>query len=283
MIENYDISKTITGVIKKNEVIATAKNGEEARNLILEIPGEDSAFDAGANFGVLVPGPHEFGNPYHFRLYGVAGIEKKNGKTLIDMCVKRCTYVDEFNGEQYKGVASNYLCDSKLEDKIMIVGPFPGPFKIPEDKASNLLLIAQGTGIAPFRGLIQNIYKQHGGWKGKVRLYYGGKTGMELMYMNNQKDDFVNYYDEKTFKAFQAVSPRPFLGEPVNFEQAFEQNSKEIWGMITHANTLVYMAGLKKMKEAIDQAFAKVAGSEEKWESRKAELVAGGRWVELLY
>jgi len=32
-----------------------------------------------------------------------------------------------------------------------------------------------------------------------------------------------------------------------------------------------------------DTVFAGLAGSEKKWQSRKAELMAGGRWVELLY
>ena len=33
----------------------------------------------------------------------------------------------------------------------------------------------------------------------------------------------------------------------------------------------------------LDYAFDKIAGSEEKWARRSAELAAGGRWVEVLY
>jgi hypothetical protein len=29
--------------------------------------------------------------------------------------------------------------------------------------------------------------------------------------------------------------------------------------------------------------FGELAGTKEKWQRRKAELMAGGRWVELLY
>ena len=35
--------------------------------------------------------------------------------------------------------------------------------------------------------------------------------------------------------------------------------------------------------EKLDAVFTEVAGSQDKWERRKAELVAGRRWVELLY
>ena len=43
------------------------------------------------------------------------------------------------------------------------------------------------------------------------------------------------------------------------------------------------MAGLENTLKELDKVFAKLAGSEEKWTRRKAELQAGGRWVQLLY
>ena len=54
------------------------------------------------------------------------------------MLVKRCSYVDDFSGELYDGVASNYLCDRKVGDEITITGPHSLPFIVPEDKTSNL-------------------------------------------------------------------------------------------------------------------------------------------------
>jgi ferredoxin--NADP+ reductase len=33
----------------------------------------------------------------------------------------------------------------------------------------------------------------------------------------------------------------------------------------------------------LDKAFANILGSKEKWEVRKAELVAGKKWAEILY
>ena len=45
----------------------------------------------------------------------------------------------------------------------------------------------------------------------------------------------------------------------------------------------VYLAGLEEIRDQLDGVFARMAGSEEKWALRKAELEAGKRWVELLY
>jgi ferredoxin--NADP+ reductase len=53
--------------------------------------------------------------------------------------------------------------------------------------------------------------------------------------------------------------------------------------MIGSPKTYVYVAGLEKMLGELDVVFAALAGSKPKWERRKAELMAGRRWVELVY
>jgi ferredoxin--NADP+ reductase len=145
------------------------------------------------------------------------------------------------------------------------------------------MLIGMGTGIAPFRAFIKHIYHNRGGWQGKVRLFYGAHTGLEMLYMNHKRNDIANYYDEDTFEAFQAVSPRPHWDEPIALEQALEQHQQEVWNMICHHKSYVYIAGLVSINESLSKVFSKMAGSEAKWQRRKAELKAGKRWVELLY
>ena len=39
----------------------------------------------------------------------------------------------------------------------------------------------------------------------------------------------------------------------------------------------------ERMGEALDKVFRKIVGDDELWERRKAEMVAGRRWAELLY
>jgi ferredoxin--NADP+ reductase len=66
-------------------------------------------------------------------------------------------------------------------------------------------------------------------------------------------------------------------------EGAFEERAEEILGMLESYSTYVYVAGREDILESLDRAFAKLLGSAERWEQRKAEMKAGRRWVELVY
>ena len=53
--------------------------------------------------------------------------------------------------------------------------------------------------------------------------------------------------------------------------------------MLDDPKTHVYVAGLEPVRDQLDEVFAGMVGSDERWARRRAELVAGGRWTELLY
>src|SRR5271166_1243081 len=185
-LSEYDVSNPFTATIVDNERITPADSDADVRHVVLEVPPGEFDFVEGQSLGVLVPGPHEFGNKYHLRLYSIAsprgGVNKSGNR--ISICVRRCFSIDDISGERYPGRASHYLCDSAPGDRIQITGPYGAHFSVPADDTSNLLMVGVGTGIAPFRAFVRHIYEEHGGWKGKVRLFYGATTGMESLYSN---------------------------------------------------------------------------------------------------
>lgn len=284
-LHEYDISSTFTATIRESTRITPEDYADEVRHLVLEVYRTPETFEVGQSIGVLVPGPHEFGNPQHLRLYSIASVDpgEPPDTAALAVCVKRCFYIDDVSGERRPGVASNYLCDRKPGDTVVLTGPYGSAFRLPLDPTVNLLMVGMGTGIAPFRAFVKHIYETLGGWQGKVRLFYGAKRGVELLYMNDLKNDLANYYDETTFKAFQAVSPKPYLDEPVALDRTLEENTAEVWEMLQDPSTYVYVAGLEAISAMLDNALAKMAGSEEKWRLAKKRLVAEGRWAELVY
>jgi ferredoxin--NADP+ reductase len=130
---------------------------------------------------------------------------------------------------------------------------------------------------------LKHIYSERSDWEGKVRLFYGAKTGLDLLYQNDENDDLVNYYDQETFEAFQALSPRPHADEPVDMLSTLQQRAREVWEMIQDPKTHVYIAGLSKLEDQIDRVLVDFAGSEGVWKEQKAQLITERRWSTLFY
>ncbi len=287
MSENLDdsITENTCEAILKSTTRITPDNTDEVRQLVLEIDDPAFRYSAGQSIGVLVPGPHEFGNPFHHRRYSIANPTQRGNSDAVELelLVRRCFYLDEVSGEQYPGIASNYLCNARPGDRITITGPYRSPFRIPQDPQSNLLMIGTGTGVAPFRAFIRQIYDKHMGWQGDVRLFYGDRGGMNLLYLNDQQTDLGQYYDDATFKAFNALIDRPLANEADKLEEAFTAHIEECRRLLQAPNTYVYLAGQEKAAAAFDKVMIEAFGREDEWHEVKRKLVKEDRWAELLY
>lgn len=283
-LTEYDISNPFTATVTQSERI-TDENTDEVRHINLRVEHPSFQFIEGQSVGVLVAAPPVFGNENYMRLYSIASSRLGEDQDLaeISLCVRRCFIIDEISGERYPGVVSNYLCDAKPGDKIKMTGPYGRHFMPPRDHTCNLLMIGVGTGIAPFRAFLKHVYEDRKEWKGKVRLFYGARSGLDLLYLNDKNGDIATYYDEATFKAFEALSPRPHFDEPVDMYATIYENAAEAWDLIQDPKTHVYVSGLSKLEEDLDKVFSVAAGTPEVWETVKAELIEQGRWSTLFY
>lgn len=261
--------------------ITPESSHEEVRQLTFVTPILEFNGVPGSCIRVMAPG--QYGNKYHARFYTVADHEQHAAATQFTLLVRRCFYIDDVTGEQYEGVASNYLCNLRPGEEIEFAGPAGHPFAVPDNPKANILMIGMGTGIAPFRGLIRLIYEKFERWEGKVRLFYGARSGLEMLYMNDMNNDLALYYDQPTFKAFQAVSPRPVLDVPIALDHVIEQNAAEVWSMLGSDDCRVYLAGVGTMVDQIDKAMEAVAGSRKAWTRVRDKLRARGHWAEVLY
>ncbi len=284
-LRELDVTHRYPAALVTSDRITPIDAEAEVRHLVLEVPGGAPDYLEGQSIGVLTPGPHAFGSPNHLRLYSIASPREGENQhaNTISICVRRCFYIDDISGERYPGHASNYLCDARAGETIQIAGPYGLPFPVPSDDSCNLLMVGAGTGIAPFRAFVKHIYGGHKGWKGKVRLFYGAKTGMELLYLNELNRDLGLYYDQESFRAFEALSPRPAFDTAPALDRVIIENSREVWEMVQSPKTYVYLAGLLNAAHKFESAMAVAAGSAERWRDTREQLVAEGRLSELLY
>jgi ferredoxin--NADP+ reductase len=283
-VEEINLENTCNAIVKSTTRI-TPESTDEVRQLVLEIDDPAFRYAAGQSIGVLIPGPHEFGNEFHHRRYSIANpVQQGNVQAAeLEILVKRCFYNDEVSGERYPGVASNFLCDAKPGDKIQITGPYRSPFKVPSDNTCNLLMVGTGTGVAPFRAFTQQIYDQHGGWKGDVRLFYGDQGGMNLLYLNDKKDDLTHYYDDVSFKAFSALIDKPLRDAADGLQESLAANTDECLRLLQDPKTYLFLAGQEKAAAVFAEVMADALGSDEAWKELKQKMISEDRWAELLY
>ena len=283
-LTEYDISHPYAASVVHSRRI-TPEDTDEVRHIVLNINSATFNYLEGQSIGVLVPGPHSFGNEHHMRLYSIANARQgEEGEfSEISICVRRCFYIDEVSGERYPGVASNYLCDARPGDEIRIAGPYGRQFMPPKDPSCNLLMIGVGTGIAPFRAFLKHIYEERKSWQGQVRLFYGARTGMDMLYMNDKNKDLSLYYDQETFQAVEALSPRPAFDEPADIPGRMKEHAAEVWALLQDSKTHVYVSGLAKLEDQLDKVLGEIAGTEEIWLMKKEELIRDKRWKTLFY
>jgi ferredoxin--NADP+ reductase len=278
-IEELDLGRRWSARLVGSFALTPPGVRDEVRELVLEVVEPGFAFQVGQSVAVLVAGPHDFGQQQHVRLYTLASTPAEAGPNRISLCVRRCTYLDPYSGERFPGIASNYLCDLPEGSELLLGGPVGLPFRIPVDPSSPLLMVGLGTGIAPFRALIRQLYEEHQ-WQGRVMLFHGARVGLEAVY----RDAIAAVC--KTAPAFapiEVLSPRPAWDAPVDLAAAIRQHEAEVWRLLGEPDIHVYVAGLAQIGEQFDAALAVPAGGAAAWAARKAELMAAGRWMSLLY
>jgi ferredoxin--NADP+ reductase len=283
-LETYKDAEVLSAQVLFNKRL-TPEDTEEIREITLQIDQAGFEPQPGQSIGVIAPGSADFGHKHHFRLYTVADMPDHStpGISVVTICVKRCNYIDEYSGERVQGIASNFLCNLQPSQTIEINGPFGVPFELPGKHSDDLVLICAGTGIAPFRAFTKKLYRQAPDRSGKVWLFHGAMTGLEMLYMNEEDDDLTQYYDKETFEAFKALSPRPAFGDPLAIDFALQERAEQLWEMMQKPGTLVYVAGQEKILNSLRNVFEIEAGGPEEWDAFKAELIANKRWQELVY
>lgn len=126
------------------ERIVGPKATGEVCNIIIKTEGKIPYWE-GQSYGVIPPGTkiNSKGKevPHGVRLYSIAASrygDSFDGQTTT-LCVRRATYTDPETGKEdpaKKGICSNFLCDAKAGDEVMMTGPTGKLLLMPKDPNS---------------------------------------------------------------------------------------------------------------------------------------------------
>ena len=95
----------------------------------------------------------------------------------------------------YLGATSNYLASSQVGDKLLIsIMKAHDGFYLPDDLSQPIIMIAAGTGLAPFRGFLQEraMLQKQGKSLGEAYLFFGCRSPDDYLY----QEEITQYIEE---------------------------------------------------------------------------------------
>ncbi len=270
----------------KNEKLLSDDNEDDTRHIVLDVSESNMTYVDGQSIGILAPGvDNRKQKPHRVRLYSIASCSEGDdgNKTTISLCVKRANTKDE-NGVMHYGVCSNYLCDLKVGDEVKCSGPSGKLLSMPKDDKTKLILLATGTGIAPFRGFLEKIYKHLHKWDGGIKFYFGAKTKEDAYYMNSINNELITLIEQNKdidldLKTAFSREDTNANGKRMYIQDLLKQDIKELFDIFEQGNFALYVCGLKGIAVGIDEVFEEYASSKGlNWQDMKKEFKAQKRW-----
>jgi len=293
--------KSVTATVVGNVRVTEVGTEYDTHHVMLDFGAMPFPVLEGQSIGVIPPGTDEQGRPHHARQYSVASPRngERPGYNNLSLAVKRV--LEDHQGRPVRGVASNYMCDLKLGDKVQVIGPFGSSFLMPNHPRSHIVMICTGTGSAPMRamtewrrrlrraaaGPFQGGASPSGGGRGddatggahdrnfdggKLMLFFGARTQQELPYfgpLQSLPKDFIDI----NF----AFSRTP--GAPKRYVQdAMRERAADLAVLLADPNAYFYVCGLKSMEEGVVLALRDIAQQAGlNWDSVAQSLKQEGR------
>jgi sulfite reductase (NADPH) flavoprotein alpha-component len=146
------------------------------------------------------------------------------------------------------GVCANYLATLHEKDRILGRIQPNEKFHFPE-KAKDVILIANGTGIAPFLGMIQENKKV------RIHLFWGGRTTKSLALYTKYIEAAL---ENKTLSSFQTA----YSQEQKKYVQELLENQTTLIANLLKKDGVMLICGSLNMQFAVEKVLGIIASQE---------------------
>ena len=267
--------KSVTATVTGNVRVTEVGREYDTHHIVLDFGAMPFPVLEGQSIGIIPPGADGDGRAHHPRQYSVASPRngERAGYNNLSLTIKRV--LQDHQGRPVRGVASNYMCDLQVGDKVEVTGPFGASFLMPNHPRSNIVMICTGTGSAPMRAMTEWRRRLRRSGKfdgGRLMLFFGARTQAELPYfgpLQNLPKDFIDIH--------LAFSRTP--GQPRRYVQdLMRERAADLGELLGDDNTHIYVCGLKAMEDGVLLALRDVAAQAGlDWETTAAAWKEQGR------
>jgi ferredoxin--NADP+ reductase len=283
-INIYRPNQPYIGTCLSNEELVRSGGEGTVKHLVFDISGGDLKYVEGQSIGIIPAGTDANDKPHKLRLYSIASTrhgDNKDDKT-VSLCVRQLVYDDPETKKKVYGVCSTHLCDMKPGDDVKITGPVGKEMLLPDDPTANVIMIATGTGIAPFRAYLWRMFKeQHADYafRGVAWLFFGCAYTPNILYKQELEELQATY--PNNFRLSYAISreQKNAEGGKMYIQHRIAENADELWDLIKQEKTHTYICGLKGMEGGIDEGMSVAATKNGvDWDEYRKMLKKDHRW-----
>ena len=188
------------------------------------------------------------------RLYSIASAPEEVGEE-VHLTVGVLHY--EHDGKTYHGAASGYLGERLPEDGAVRVFVEPNPnFRLPDDPNAAIIMIGNGTGIAPFRAFMQARVAREA--PGKNWLVFGNPHFTEdFLYQTEwqgwQKDGYLHRYS-LAWSRDQA--------EKVYVQDKLREEAANVWQWLKDGAHVYICGDAARMAKDVERALLDIIAGE---------------------
>lgn len=280
------VTATILG---RTKIIDDSAPGD-IEHVVMQLP-PGMHYVEGQSLSVIPPGLQENGKPNKPRLYSIASTrygDLLDGST-VSFCVRRAEFTDPETGEldvAKAGVCSKFLCDCVAGDTVQVAGPVGKTMLLPEDPATDIIMVATGTGIAPFRAFLHRLFMEQTVarhvYTGDAWLILGVPVTAGLLYQDEIQAMQENAVAEgsATLTVDYAISRemKNQKGGKLYVQDALQNKADILWDKLD-GGAHIYFCGLKGMMPGILTALEQVATARGvDWATKLKELQANKQW-----
>uniref|UniRef100_A0A061R8L6 NADPH--hemoprotein reductase n=1 Tax=Tetraselmis sp. GSL018 TaxID=582737 RepID=A0A061R8L6_9CHLO len=170
-----------------------------------------------------------------------------------------CAVVDEETsaGRRHRGVASMWLA-RQSEGAEVPAHVRSSTFKLPRRHETPIIMIGPGTGIAPFRGFLQERATARAAGKdlGEALLFFGCRDRAKDFIYEAELRDFVRSgVLSELFTAFSREDP----GKKDYVQHHLLANAERVWGLIGEGGHLYVCGDAKRMAKDVHEALVEAA------------------------